>query len=168
MGKLRFPRYRGILTPSTLWILLMCAALYTPPPRSTSFTTAASMLHFCASSFCVSFFSHRAVRTASDVTLLTYFVFFTSSSDAALYTPTLASEDVVVAAGLFMGAFAVFGRLLNVTVVQSWQSGTVESLLSYLDIPNTQLRDIRRNYVQHIHNLCLCCFIQKKCFCWCK
>ena len=40
----------------------------------------ASILHFCASSFCVSFFSHRAVRIASLVALATYLVFFAWSS----------------------------------------------------------------------------------------
>ena len=108
----------------------MCAALYTPPPRSTSDMIAASMLHFCASSFCVSFFSQRATLIVSDVALLTYFVFFMSSSDAALYTPTFSNEDAVVT-GLFAVVAAV--RLLNVTGVQSWQSGTLD------------MRDIRSN-----------------------
>jgi hypothetical protein len=40
------------------------------------------MLHFCASSFWVSFFSHRETRTASEVALAMYFVFLVSSSVA--------------------------------------------------------------------------------------
>jgi hypothetical protein len=123
--------HRGILTPSAVWILLMCTALYTPPPRSTSDTIAASMLHFCASSFCVSFFSHRAVFTASDVALLTYFVFFTSSS--ALYTPTFLSEDD---AGFTRDVVSALFFLLNVTGVQSWHSGTFPSFSPHLDIAN--------------------------------
>jgi hypothetical protein len=117
------------------------------------------MLHFCASSFCVIFFSHRAAFTASDVALPTYFVFFMSSSEAALYTPTFASEDVVVAAGLLVAFAAVVGRLLNVTVVQSWQSGTVDSLSSYLDITHLA----RNMYIMNTSHVYVV-FIQKKVF----
>jgi hypothetical protein len=67
----------------------------------------------------------------SDVALLTYFVFFTSSSDAALYTPTFSSEDVVAG---FAAAVVPALFFLNDTGVQSWQSGTLGSFSANLDI----------------------------------
>jgi hypothetical protein len=65
------------------------------------------------------FFSQRDTFIVSDVALLTYFVFFMSSSD--LYTPIFASEDVELIA--CFACAATVGRLFNTTGVQSWQSG---------------------------------------------
>jgi hypothetical protein len=88
----------GIFTPRIVWILFTCAALYTQlPPRSISAMMETSILHFCASSFCVSFLSHRAWRTASLVDLAIYLVFFAVSSvlleDAAVVAATMAEAE---------------------------------------------------------------------------
>jgi len=122
----------GIFTPNTDWILFTWVALYTHvPPRSISLTMDASILHFCASSFCVSFFSHRAFRIASLVTLATYLVFFALSSVPvllfAVIAATTADAEFLVAddaaaaaaASLYEPTVEVGFDLLNVTGVQS-------------------------------------------------
>jgi hypothetical protein len=86
----------------------------------------------------VSFFSHRETRTASDVTLAMYFVFFWSSSipdptGLVIAATTAEAEfgcdcDGVDAAS----ADTVRLDLLIVTVVQSWQSGACLSGVLYL------------------------------------
>jgi hypothetical protein len=133
----------GIFTPNTDWILFTLVALYTHvPPRSISLTMDTSILHFCASSFCVSFFSHRAFRIASLVALATYLVFFAlSSASVALFAviaaTTADAEFLVavavaaVAASLYEPAVEVGFDLLNVTGVQSWQSGACVSAALY-------------------------------------
>ena len=83
----------GIFTPSTDWSLFTCAALYTHVPRSISATMETSILHFCASSFWVSCFSHRDWRTASLVTLAMYLVFFVSSPLPAVVAATTADAE---------------------------------------------------------------------------
>ena len=103
----------------------------------------ASILHFCANSFWVSFFSHRAVLIASLVALATYLVFFALSAsslfDAEVVAATTADaeffEKVVVvedAASLYDAAVEVGLVLLIVTGVQSWQSGACDSVVLYL------------------------------------
>ncbi len=135
----------GIFTPNTDWILFTLVALYTHvPPRSMSLTMDTSILHFCASSFCVSFFSHRAFRIASLVALATYLVFFALSSVPvsvllfAVIAATTADAEflvvaaaVAVAASLYEPAVEVGFDLLNVTGVQSWQSGACVSAALY-------------------------------------
>jgi hypothetical protein len=92
----------------------------------------ASILHFCASSFWVSFFSHRAVRIASLVALATYLVFFAMSAsappsvpfDAEVVAATTADAEFMAApdvpAKVRVGAADVCGLvLLIVTGVQS-------------------------------------------------
>jgi len=99
--------YLGIFTPRTDWILFTWIALYTQlPPRSISAMMPTSILHFCASSFWVSFFSHRAWRMASLVSFLIYFVFFAVSSpvpalvsfNAEVVAATMADAEFLVAA----------------------------------------------------------------------
>ena len=144
-GFITLPTYaRGILTPNTDWILFTWVALYTQfPPRSISPTMEASILHFCANSFWVSFFSHRAVLIASLVALATYLVFFAMSAsslfDAEVVAATTADaeflEKVVVvedAASLYDAADVCGLVLLIVTGVQSWQSGACDSVVLYL------------------------------------
>jgi len=86
----------------------------------------------------VSFFSHRETRTASDVTLAMYFVFFWSSSDPtglviAATTADAEFEFVCDCEGVDASADAVCRLvLLIVTVVQSWQSGACRSGVLYL------------------------------------
>ena len=146
-GQAGFTTFRytlGILTPNTDWILFTLVALYTHPPRSISAIIDTSILHFCASSFCVSFFSHRELRTPSDVAFAIYFVFFASSSslfDAEVVAATTADAEfmeaameaavrvcVAATASLYDDGF----DLLIVTGVQSWQSGACESVVLYL------------------------------------
>ena len=99
-----------------------------------------SILHFCASSVCVSFLSHRAVRTASLVTFAMYLVFFVSSSPPpavlAVVAATTADAELtfdVLAVAVFWVVVWVFDfDFDNVTVVQSWQSGTSGSGVLYL------------------------------------
>ena len=106
----------------------------------------ASILHFCASSFWVSFFSHRAVLIASLVALATYLVFFAMSAsappsvpfDAEVVAATTADAEflakvVVVedAASLYDAAVVEGLDLLIVTGVQSWQSGACDSVVFY-------------------------------------
>jgi len=87
----------------------------------------------------VSFFSHRETRTASDVTLAMYFVFFWSSSDpdpdpTGLVIAATTADAEFVCDGVDASADAVACRfvLLIVTVVQSWQSGACRSGVLYL------------------------------------
>jgi hypothetical protein len=88
----------------------------------------------------VSFFSHRETRTASDVTLAMYFVFFWSSSDPdptglVIAATTAEAEFVCDCEGVdAASADAPVCRLdlLIVTVVQSWQSGACRSGVLYL------------------------------------
>jgi hypothetical protein len=86
----------------------------------------------------VSFFSHRETRTASDVTLAMYFVFFWSSSDPTglvIAATTADAEFVCDCDGVDAAsadADAVRLDLLIFTVVQSWQSGACRSGVLYL------------------------------------
>lgn len=85
------------------------------------------MLHFCASSFWVSFFSHRETRTASEVALAMYFVFLVSSSvaetgfeiAATTADAEFAEEAAVVVAVVGADADAADLRLVILTGVQS-------------------------------------------------
>jgi hypothetical protein len=88
----------------------------------------------------VSFFSHRETRTASDVTLAMYFVFFWSSSDPdpdpsglVIAATTAEAEFEFDCDGADVSLLLVCRLvLLIVTVVQSWQSGACRSGVLYL------------------------------------
>ena len=87
----------------------------------------------------MNFFSHRAVRTASLVTFAMYLVFFVSSSPPAVLAVVAATTadaeltDDVLAVAVFWVVVWVFDfDFDNVTVVQSWQSGTSGSGVLYL------------------------------------
>jgi hypothetical protein len=89
----------------------------------------------------VSFFSHRETRTASDVTLAMYFVFFWSSSIpdpdpiGLVIAATTADADFEFdcdCEDVDASADTVRLDLLIVTVVQSWQSGACRSGVLYL------------------------------------
>jgi len=87
----------------------------------------------------VSFFSQRAVRTASLVALAMYFVFFAMSASVPVVVAAMTAdaEFLVVAidasVGLDAAAAALYDiavaglDLLIVTGVQSWQSGASRS-----------------------------------------
>ena len=86
----------------------------------------------------MSFFSHRETRTASDVTLAMYFVFFWSSSDPdpvglVIAATTADAEFEFDCDGADVSLLLVCRLvLLIVTVVQSWQSGACRSGVLYL------------------------------------
>ena len=89
----------------------------------------------------MSFFSHRETRTASDVTLAMYFVFFWSSSDPdpdptglVIAATTADAEFEFDCDGVDAASADAVCRLvlLIVTVVQSWQSGACRSGVLYL------------------------------------
>ena len=75
-----------------------------------------SILHFCASSFWVSFFSHRAVRIVSLVALATYLVFFAMSAsslapvpfDAEVVAATTADAEFLAKVGLVEAAASLY------------------------------------------------------------
>ena len=86
----------------------------------------------------MNFFSHRAVLTASLVTFAMYLVFFASSSPLLLLAVAATTADAeftddVLAVAVFWVVVWVFDfDFDNVTVVQSWQSGTSGSGVLYL------------------------------------
>ena len=86
----------------------------------------------------MSFFSHRETRTASDVTLAMYFVFFWSSSDPdptglVIAATTAEAEFEFDCDGADVPLLLICRLdLLIVTVVQSWQSGASRSGVLYL------------------------------------
>lgn len=92
-------------------------------PRSISEIMDTSILHFWASSFWVSFFSHRETRTASEVALAMYFVFLVSSETGLEIEATTADadpddEDTCIDAAA-VGADGTDLRLVILTGVQS-------------------------------------------------
>ena len=87
----------------------------------------------------MTFFSHRAVLTASLVTFAMYLVFFVSSSPPAVLAVVAATTadaeftfDVLAIAVLGVVVWVFDFDFDNVTVVQSWQSGTSGSGVLYL------------------------------------
>ena len=87
----------------------------------------------------MNFFSHRAVLTASLVTFAMYLVFFVSSSPPAVLAVVAATTadaeltfDVLAVAVFWVVVWVFDFDFDNVTVVQSWQSGTSGSGVLYL------------------------------------
>ena len=87
----------------------------------------------------MNFFSHRAVLTASLVTFAMYLVFFMSSSPPAVLAVVAATTadaeltyDVLDVAVFWVVDWVFDFDFDNVTVVQSWQSGTSGSGVLYL------------------------------------
>jgi hypothetical protein len=110
----------------------------------------------------VSFFSHRETRTASDVTLAMYFVFFWSSSDPPEPDPsglviaatTAEAEFEFDCDGADVSLLLVCRLdLLIVTVVQSWQSGASRSGVLYLFFVDIDINYLFNNI--NINKKCL-------------